>query len=392
MCPHFILWTITAFGLQMPPEHPPLMQKQAEGLPGQAQMPPGHPPLEGQAPRPRFADLPDTIQRLDETEGLREAAKTFEVAADIASQYAQANRIEEAAFYFGQAWEKTAELRELFLKLPKLKADSTCEEVNAGKELELELAKAKAQKPQAKQAACVHILMPRVLETGKQLALFQVLSKNLEGAKKTWEVLLALDNGSGNGSGEASYALGVLLLETEGDNMASLQRAQKLLQSAVRGKPSAKAFLARVEAALEAGGNSKIKRSRSAPFKPSGLSFSLASTPVLSEEQTVEEAETLLAQRRYEEALGRYLKLVDSNQRSARMEAGMAFALAKMGKQKEMAERMWQNAEQNPEALDALAQTLKAKGEEEGARWLWEKLLTHPRFGAVAKERLSPSK
>jgi tetratricopeptide (TPR) repeat protein len=354
-----------------------------EGVP----MPEGHPSFEREAPG-RVVDLPDVVSRLDQTEGLREAPKTFEVALAIASEYANANRAEEAAFYFGQAFEKTAELRALFEKLKGEKAGEACEEVNEGKELELEFAKAKAQKPRAKQAACVRLLLPRVVDAGKKSATFQMLSKDLEGAKKTWEVLLVLDNTLL----EASYALGVLLLETEGDNLASLGRSQKLLQGvAGAGHPrasQARGILRRVEAALEAGGNSKVQRPRSEAFMPAGLGFTLPEVAPPSEAEVLKEAERLLAQKQYAQAINRYLGLVDGNQRSARVDAGMAFALARLGTQGEMAQKVWEAAEQTPEVLDGLAQTLKAGGDAEGARWIWGKLSTHPTFGVVARERL----
>jgi len=394
MCPPFILWTISVSLLQLPPGQPLMQPAQpAQPPPGEAPLalPPSHPPLEGQPAeaRPRFADLPDIVSRLDQTEGLRDSPKTFEVASSIALEYAKANRVEEAAFYFGQAWEKTAQVRALAKKLQAVETGATsCEEINEGKELELEFAKAKAQEPQAKQAACIRVLLPRVAQTGQQLALFQVLTKDLEGAKKTWEALWALDNSSL----EAAYALGALLLETEGEALASLERAQKLLQKVAEAKHprahQARGFLARVEAALKAGGNSKVRRPRAEVFRPAGLGFALPEAPVPSEAHLLEEAEGLLAQKQYSQATSHYLRLVDSNQRSARVDAGLAFALAHLGGQEEMAKRVWKAAEQTPKALDSLAQTLKAQGHEEGARWIWEKLSAHPTFGATAKERL----
>jgi len=231
-------------------------------------MPP-HPPLEGQAPThpplggqtSRFADLPDVISRLDGTPGLKETPKTFEIAVSIASEYEKVHRVEEAALYFGQAFEKTAELRGLFVQRRGVEVGATpCEAVDADKALELEVAKAKAQKPPAMQAACLGLLVPKAVDVGKRLALFQVLAKDMEGAKKTWEALWALDETSL----EAAYALGVLLLETEGDNMAALKRAEQLLKKVASAQHlranSAKGFLGRIEAALEAGGNSKVQR------------------------------------------------------------------------------------------------------------------------------------
>jgi len=401
MCLNFILWTVTVSLLQMPPEHPLRVPHPSADALGEmpVAMPPSHPlRMQQQAPplaegqtsgeRPRFVDLPDIVSRMDQTEGLRDSPKTFEVASSIATEYAKAHRDEDAAFYFGQAWEKTQEVRALFSRLHKVEAEAACEEVNAGKELALEFAKAKAQKTQAKQAACVRLLMPKVVDTGKQLALFQVLSKDMEGAKKTWEALLALEEDLL----EASYALGVLLLETEGDNLASLRRARQLLHKVSQAKHPqatlARGFLLRVEAALEAGGNSKVRRPRAEAFKPAGLGFALPEMSPPSETHLLEEAENLLAQRQYQQAIHRYLRLIDASWRSARVDAGMAYALAHLGNQEDMAERVWKTAEQTPEALDALAQALKAKGHAEGARWIWEKLAAHPGFGPVAKERL----
>jgi len=223
--------------------------------------------MEGQASR--FADLPDVIARLDQTPGLKEAPKTFEIAVSIASEYEKANRIEEAAWYFRQAWEKTVAARVFFLKLRGVEASmSPCEGIDADKPLEMELVKAQAKKPPAMQAACLGLLMPKVVDAGKRLALFQVLAKDMEGAQKTWEALLVLDETSL----EASYALGVLLLETEGDNMEALKRAEQFLRKVATTEhpysSSAKGFLARVEAALEAGGNSKVQRPRSSATRP----------------------------------------------------------------------------------------------------------------------------
>jgi len=370
MCTPFILGTITLAVLQLPPGHPLRAELNAPEAP---HMPPSHPLHQAGEEKHRFADLPDVITRLDETEGLKNAPKTFEVATSIAAEYAKANRVEEAALYFGQAWEKTQQVRALFLQLSGVPAEATCEEVLPGKELALEFAKAKAQTPQAKQAACVRLLMPAVTETGRQLALFQTLAKDMEGAKNTWESLWALDSTSL----EAAYALGVLLLETEGDNLAALARAQKLLHGVAQAKhpraSQARSVLVRAEAALKAGGNSKVRRGRAEAFKPAGLSFALPEAPA-TEAQALEEAEGLLAQKQYQQAVSRYLRLVDANQRSARVDAGMALALTRMGMQESMAERVWKAAEQTPEALERLAHTLKAKGNEEDARWIWEKL------------------
>jgi len=266
----FFLWTLCLSLLQMPPPHPQVLAP-APLQPGETPLPP-HPPFEGKAPAERFDDLPDVVSRLDQTEGLREAPKTFEIALSIASEYAKAGRHEDAAFFFGQAFEKTAGVRELFARLQTVEVGGMgCEEVNADKELAFAFAQAQEQQTPEKQAACVRLFIPKVVDTGKQLALFQVLAKDLEGAKKTWEALWAMDNASL----EASYALGVLLLETEGEDMASLGRAQKLLRPVATAGTSqakrAKVFLARVEAALEAGGNSKVKRPRAKVFKPAWL-------------------------------------------------------------------------------------------------------------------------
>ena len=51
----------------------------------------------------------------------------------------------------------------------------------------------------------------------------------------------------------------------------------------------------------------------------------------------------------------------------------MAWAMVKLNKQP-MADNVWRVASQSPEAIDALGETLKAKGDAEQAKAVWERL------------------
>lgn len=55
-----------------------------------------------------------------------------------------------------------------------------------------------------------------------------------------------------------------------------------------------------------------------------------------------------------------------------RLRAGMAWTLVRLGKP--MADTVWRAAIENPDAVDALGDRLKAQGDADGAKALWTRL------------------
>jgi tetratricopeptide (TPR) repeat protein len=98
-------------------------------------------------------------------------------------------------------------------------------------------------------------------------------------------------------------------------------------------------------------------------------------TPELMQgmQKLIEEGESDLAQGRYQEALDAYKRVVPFQPDNGRAKAGMAWALVGLGRP--MADRVWTVAVQaDPSAVDKLGDTLKSKGDEKGAKGVWQKL------------------
>ena len=98
-------------------------------------------------------------------------------------------------------------------------------------------------------------------------------------------------------------------------------------------------------------------------------------TPELAQglQKLVEEGEADLAHGKFQEALDAYKRVVPFQPDNGRAKAGMAWALVGLGKP--MADRVWGVAVgADPSAVDHLGDSLKALGDANGAKSLWQKL------------------
>jgi tetratricopeptide (TPR) repeat protein len=98
--------------------------------------------------------------------------------------------------------------------------------------------------------------------------------------------------------------------------------------------------------------------------------------------QLVEAAEGDLAKGAYQDALDKYKRVVPFQPTNGRAKAGMAWSMVRLNKQP-MADNVWNVAAQDPAAIDALGDTLKAKGDADGAKQVWQRLAqTVPSYAA----------
>jgi Flp pilus assembly protein TadD len=257
------------------------------------------------------------------------------------------------------------------------------------------LEKAKAHLQAGKGAegfTCLQVAMQGLAEAETALGHAQFLSGDAAAALATYT--RAVESFEGNA--EARYARGALLLDTQGDDLQALGKAKAdferflAAQPSARQAPQAKRLLERTNQAIAAGGLSKLKPEVAqapppAP-RPPGM------PPMLSKEtmeafqnaprtaemeanfaKLVEDAEDHLAHGRFMEALGNYRQVMPYQPDNPRLRAGMAWTMVKLNRQP-MADNVWRAATENPDAVAALGDTLKAKGDAEGAKALWLRL------------------
>ena len=166
--------------------------------------------------------------------------------------------------------------------------------------------------------------------------------------------------------------------------LADLDRFLMLAPASPKAR-SAKALRDRARAGLEAGGLSKLAPVATAEPSPTAGMPALdpatiaafQSAPKSAEADArharlIEDGEEALAKGRYQEALDGFKQVMPYQPDNPRLRAAMAWSLVKLGKP--MADNVWRVATQAPEAVDALGDRLKAKGDVEGARALWRRL------------------
>lgn len=362
-------------------------------------LPPNHPPLDG-GPVPSAGEL---VKKLDATAGLKEKDKPFEIAASLGRLYFGQGRYADAQTFFRQAVAGADGARTLFVAQKKLagsKALPGAAEVGCDPKAEAPLAtlqdKAKALAA-AKNApgavACLKAALAPLMEIEVLLGHTQFLLHDAAAALITYS--RALDTFPSNA--DALYARAALTLDAFGDDVAALGRARadfdRFLAEAPTSPraPTAKRLLARTTAALAAGGLSKLtvtaeQVAAAAPPPPAG------SPPVLTKElvdafqnaprtpemennfaKLVSDAEEHLARGRFQDALTAYKQVMPYQPDNARLRAGMAWTMIKLNRQP-MADNVWRVATQNPDAVSELGDALKAKGDLEGARAVWQRL------------------
>jgi tetratricopeptide (TPR) repeat protein len=408
----------------LPPNHPALPQGQGQPLP------PGHPQLGTAMPSSPNGQAPtaaDLIKQLDSVKGLKDQDKPFDVASAVGKLYFGNGRFDEATLFFKQAMAKVSPLRALFLA-QKAKADAKHEKLpeadsvgcHLSSEAELPALTQKAQALAAKgqsaaAAACAKAGLKPALDVESLLADALFLSGDSKGALAEHAAVLQVDPKEPN----SLYGHAGVLFDGANDDVAQLKKAKAELAHFIELYPSvphaaqAKLLVARAEQAIAAGGMSKLPHPRmtgpiphrqaqmlQGPMMAQGQAQGPmmagaggGNPPALTQDQInavqntertpemmqglqklVEQGEDALAQGKFQDALDAYKRVVPFEPENGRAKAGMAWALVGMNRQP-MADRIWQVAVgADPAAVDHLGDTLKAKGNAEGAKALWSKL------------------
>lgn len=362
-------------------------------------LPPNHPPMEGRPP-PSADEL---VKKLDATEGLKEKDKPFEISASLGRLYFGQGRYPDAQTFFKQAVTGAADARALYLVQKKLAgtkpvpgaAEVGCTPVPDVPLVALhEKAKALAAAKNAPGAvACLKAALAPLMEVEVLLGHTQFLLRDPGAA--LFSYTSALDTFESNG--EARYARAALTLDAYGEDPSALGRAkadfERFLSDAPTSPraPTAKRLLERTSAAIAAGGLSKVSIT---PDQVAALAPSTPNVqpPVLTKElveafqntprtpemegnfaKLISDAEEHLARGRFQDALTAYKQVMPYQPENPRLRAGMAWTMIKLNRQP-MADNVWRVATQSPDAISALGDALKEKGDAEGARAVWQRL------------------
>jgi tetratricopeptide (TPR) repeat protein len=411
----------------LPPNHPPM---------GQPQLPPNHPPMPGDAPPPQqlppnhpptgnvpAPSMDELMSRLDGMKGLADKDKSFEVAASLGRLYYAHGRYPEAVVYLTQAVEKAKPARELYAQqrkamgskaMPAPGAVGCAPKGDEPMEKLVEAAKAKAKTDAAAASSCLRAALHPLIEIETQLGNARFLTRDATGALAAYESALALFESNP----EARYGRAAVLLDSRGDDTKALEQAKGDFVRFLADYPTsprakqAKALLDRTNAAIAAGGMSKLiakgpnKAPEPKPDPHAPPPGSGSGGPVLTQEmidavqnvertpeleqgfdKLIEEAEGYLATGKFQDALDNYKRVVPFNPDNARARAGMAWSLVRLNKP--MAQNVWNVALQSPESLDALGDTLQQKGDKDGAKQLWQRLKdTAPGYASKVEGKL----
>lgn len=349
----------------------------------------------------------ELVKRLDSTAGLKEKDKPFEIAASLGRLYFGQGRYGDALGFFKQAVDGAEDARALYLAQKKLLGtkpvpgakDVGCEPKPDVTLVALhEKAKAFAAAKNAPNAvACLKAALAPLMELEVLLGNTQFLLRDTAGALFTYT--RALDTFESNA--DARYSRAALTLDAFGDDVAALGRAKADFEKFLAEAPTspraatAKRLLARTDEAIAAGGLSKSNVTPEqvaalAPAQPPAQAG--VQPPVLTKEmmdafqnaprtpemeanfaKLISDAEEHLARGRFQDALNAYKQVMPYQPENARLRAGMAWTMIKLNRQP-MADNVWRVATQTPEAIVELGDSLKAKGDAEGARAVWTRL------------------
>ncbi|MBM4377906.1 MAG: hypothetical protein FJ086_01155 [Deltaproteobacteria bacterium] len=355
---------------------------------------PAAPPPAGEPP-----PTPEALLKQVEELGLAGKDKPFEVSAAIGKLYWNQGRRDEALTYFAEAVKASEPVRARYVALRKKAfASKTPPAPKCGESpptLKEALARADAWKlPEA--LACLRASLEPVLEVQALAGHVHHLAGRPEGALAAYGAVLDV----ADAYEEALFGEGVLLLETKGDDPASLEQARSDFERYVQRHPAsarvdrARALGARAQAAKNAGGLSKLAEARvaaaappPAPPSPAGAPPPLSAEQVAAFQQAaqrpevqadvakkVDEAEGHLAAGRFDPALELYKAVMPYSAQDGRVQAGMAWALLGLNRQP-MADRVFGVAVATSRAsVQQLADALRGKGDAAGAAKLEAKL------------------
>jgi len=349
----------------------------------------------------------ELVKKLDQTAGLKEQPKPFEIAVSLGRLYFGQGRYPEAKTFFAQAVAGAEDARKLYLAQARVvgnkpvpnAADVGCAPGGDATLASLhEKAKALASKNAPGAVACLKAALAPLMEVEVLLGHALFLGKDVPGAIAVYS--RSLDTFPANV--EARYARGALTLDAFGDDVAALGRAKADLEKVLADAPTspraptAKRLLERTNSAIAAGGLSKapvtaeqIAAAQPAPpSQPPGagrppvltqeMMEAFQNTPRTAEmednfKKLISEAEEHLAHQRFQDALNSYKGVMPYQPDNPRVRAGLAWTMIKLNRQP-MATNVWNVATTTPEAIDQLGETLKAKGDAAGAREVWQRL------------------
>lgn len=346
---------------------------------------------------PQAPDAAELIKKLDATANLQGREKPFEISSSLARLYFSQGRTKDAQVYAREALQAAEPAlqrygewkKKLGATPPAPLAQAGCEpEKPAEANLTNVLAIAQRHADQKRLAAAVTCARQALSGVPDVLLLdghARFLARDIPGARASYQrAATAFDDVP-----EALYARAALDVDDKPDDVptltaakADLERFLALAPNARQAK-SARALLDRVTAGVAAGGLSKLAPApiAAAPVGPPPLSQAtieaFQNTPKTPEGEArfaklIEDAEQALATGRYQEALDGFKQVMPYQPENPRLRAGMAWTLVRLGKP--MAQNVWNVASGTPDALDALGDRLKEKGDPEGAKALWNRL------------------
>lgn len=407
--------------------------------PASGTLPAGHPPVRpGEAP-PTSAEL---LKQLDALKGSKlKGNPSFSAAAGAGKLYYGNGRFKDSVGYFRQALEKTKPLHDFFLAEENKASGKVLDPDSVGchsssdadtKKLEQKARRFAKEGKHAAAAGCARAALAPALEVRALMGNALFLIGDSAGALKAHREVLQV----APKDPESLYDEAGVLFDSAGDDLGKLHQAEAgfkkylMLYSTGSHAHSAQALLAQTEKAIAAGGLSKLPHPKTTGKLPpasappmvaqsaggsargpmmggggqsagpmmgggNGAAPALTQaqidairntkrTPELMKglAQLMDKGEQALANEKWQDALDDYKRVVPFDPRSGRAKAGMAWALVGMGNP--MGNRVWQVAvSADPAAVDHLGDTLKAKGDADGAKALWTKLAqTAPSYAA----------
>lgn len=346
----------------------------------------------------------ELIKKIDATPDLKGQQKPFEIAASLVRLYFSQGRTKDAQVYAREALATAQpalafyveQKKKLGAKKPAALEQARCDPdkpKDANLANVLEVAKKHASQGKTPEAvACARKAVTAVPDVMMMDGHASFLARDYAAARASYErVLTTFDDVP-----DALYARGALTVDEKPDDVKALEGAKKDLEQFLAAAPSsrhgrsAKALLERTTAGIQAGGLSKLAPTPAQvaappmmqpPSGPPQLDqatiAAFQNAPQNAETDArfaklIEDSEDALAKGRYQDALTGFKQVMPYQPSNPRLRAGMAWTLVRLGKP--MAQQVWGVAIENPAAVEALGDRLKALGDAEGAKALWTRL------------------
>ena len=339
----------------------------------------------------------DLIKKIDAAPDLKGREKPFEISASLTRLYFSQGRTKDAQAYAQDALAAAEPALKFYVEQKKklgaapaaALADAKCEPDKSQETTLATVLDVARRHAEAKRTAAAVTCARKALNGVPDVLLMdgnaRFLARDLGGARASYERVAT----TFSDVPEALYSRAALTLDEKPDDVKALEGAQHDFEAFLAAAPRARqarnaaALLARTRAGISAGGLSKLTpvpapapATSPPPLDPATIA-AFQNAPKTAEgdarfAKLIEDSEEALAKGRYQEALDGFKQVMPYQPENARLRAGMAWTLVKLGKP--MAENVWRVASGTPEALDALGDRLKEKGDGDGARALGTRL------------------